>query len=144
MKLPLVTRSTVENFDGEEVDVVMICASLSVGRTVLLPVLRLSRPAMQQVVSGSFLWGQLLRRRFYARIPGHGPPKPPREANIGFFDSWMKAWAANSAENAAFRPHPALRQGKPIVNMVQCRIVLVHQPATVQPSPISTRLERSS
>jgi hypothetical protein len=47
MKLPLVTRSTVENFDCEEVDVVMICASLSVGRTVLIPVLRLSRPPRQ-------------------------------------------------------------------------------------------------
>jgi hypothetical protein len=66
------------------------------------------------------------------------------EANIGFFDSWMKAWEANPAKKAAFRPHPALRQGKPIVNMVQCRIVLVLLPGAIQPSPISTRLERSS
>jgi hypothetical protein len=47
----------VENFDCEEVDVVMICASLSVGRTVLIPVLRLSRTAMRQLVSGSFFVG---------------------------------------------------------------------------------------
>ncbi|WP_288407836.1 hypothetical protein, partial [uncultured Herbaspirillum sp.] len=75
-------------------DVVMICASLSIGRTVLIPVLRLSRTAGRQLVSGSFFVGQLLRRRFYARNRAGAPSWEAMDANIGFFDGWMKAFSS--------------------------------------------------
>jgi len=89
---------------------------------VLIPVLRLSRPASQAGCVRIFFVGQLLRRRFYPRIPERGRIGGGGDADFGFFDSWMKASEGKTPKKTALAPPDALRQCASGAIMVQCRI----------------------